>query len=121
MLTDLDIITICSALYDRPDDKTYSDAIWPTDGAYAAIRRQGNIDVVVWRGSVTPLDWFEDLGSEVPLWDKELGHCAAGFLGGMRANAKHIDQTVGSDVIVTGHSLGAAHAALYAAHLCALR
>lgn len=119
MLTDLEIVNICVALHQPAQPTGYWDFLWPIDGSYCALKRAGGYDVVVWRGSTTPLDWFEDLVSEVPIWDRELGHCAGGFLAGMRGAQSLVDAEITQPVIVTGHSLGAAHAAPYAAHLCA--
>lgn len=118
MLSDLQIITICNELYNDTVTPGYWSHIFPTDGAYAAVHQESGYDVVVWRGSTTKLDFLEDFASEIPVWDLYLGHCAFGFLKGMRATQPSLDAVLGQkQIIVTGHSLGAAHAALYAAHL----
>jgi hypothetical protein len=119
MLTDLQIIDVCAALYEE-QPKGFWDIIWPVDGSYCASKMVDGYNVIVFRGSTTVLDWFEDLGSEFPVWDKELGHCAAGFLEGMHNVEVSIDRKWHGPTIITGHSLGAAHAALYAAHRCAI-
>lgn len=113
MLSDGVIAGICNQLY-YPAPKGYWTAEFPHDGGYAAMRRVPGYDVVVWRGSATAIDWLDDFDA-CPVDDPTLGWVHSGFLAGERAVSKAIDAVVEQQLIITGHSLGAAHSWLYAA------
>jgi len=113
-MNDLDIAKICFKLYDdNPLDADW-DNLWPHDGGFAARKRVGDVDVVIWRGSTTALDWIDDLDFE-PVDYPVFGKVHAGFLKGVSAVWDQVDATLGAKVIISGHSLGAAHALLHAA------
>lgn len=117
-MNDLDIFKICVALYST-QPVGYWTHLFPIDGSYCAVKRVGNIDVVVWRGSTTALDWFQDFLATpaIDFQDVRLGPCHAGFLAGVRGVLPEVNAVLGPNVIITGHSLGAAHAFIHAGYL----
>jgi hypothetical protein len=116
-LTDLDIGSLCLALYsDQPDG--FWDYFWPHDGGYVAIKRVGDVDVLIWRGSSTTLDWLDDLDT-IPIVDPILGSVHKGFFLGASGMWPQVDKVLQAKVIVVGHSLGAGHASIYAGHMVA--
>lgn len=108
------------------------------DGICWALKRVGDIDVIVLRGSVTPQDWFRDLDAladpipahahiianflhyigfafgSLPTHHAFLGPVHPGFLAGMEAAYAAIKPLLGPNVVITGHSLGAARSAILA-------
>ena len=112
MLSDLHIAQICNQLY-FPSPQGFWSAEFPHDGGYAALRREPGYDVAVWRGSVTPIDWLDDFDS-LPVLDPVLGWVHQGFRAGVEAVQAQLDKAVTQPLIITGHSLGAAHAWLHA-------
>lgn len=93
------------------------DHVIPVDGAYAAIKRIDNIDYVMFRGSVTLIDWIEDFDDcALPFADSILGGVHPGARLGALAIKDQIDSLVGDHVVFVGHSLGALHAAVAAGY-----
>ncbi|MGB8601305.1 MAG: lipase family protein [Rhizomicrobium sp.] len=119
-LSDAAIAQICFRLYaDTPSADPYWDHLWPQDGGFAAHKRVGDVDIVVWRGSVTAKDWLLNFDT-VPAFDGALGLVHAGFVRGVWPLQDAITMALGAHVIVTGHSRGAAQATLFAGHLAAI-
>lgn len=118
MLNDLDIAAICHAGYaDQADG--YWTRLWPHDCGTAFLKRVNNeFDVVVWRGSITLDDWLADLNT-VPVSDPVLGPLHPGFRQAVIDLQDDINAAIGRPVIITGHSLGAAHALIHAGFLTA--
>jgi hypothetical protein len=115
-MNDLDLVTICQALYSDQVDG-YWTRLWPHDCGMAALKRVNNkYDVVVWRGSTTLDDWLADLNTE-PVTDPKLGPVHQGFLQGVLDLAPSILQAIARPAYVCGHSLGAGHALLHAGFL----
>lgn len=112
MLPDSSIAAICNQLY-FPAPSGYWAEQWPHDGGFAAMRRELGFDVVVWRGSVTTLDWLDDLDA-APVDDLQLGWVHRGFREGVEAVRGQVEAAVRQPLIITGHSLGAAHAWIHA-------
>lgn len=116
----LDIASVCNLyawLYtDQLIPPGTFDRLVPVDGCYCAIKRVDSVDYVLFRGSVTVLDWMADFWRPgEPYWDPQLGGVHPGFLVGVKAIQAKVDALVGDNVVVVGHSLGAGHAQLYAA------
>lgn len=94
------------------------DHVVPVDGCYAAVAYREDADYVLFRGSVTLVDWAADFWQpQFPYHDAQLGPVHPGFLIGVNTVQSRIDALVGHDgrpVVVVGHSLGAGHAQIYA-------
>ncbi len=116
----LNIAAICDQyawLYTTLPMQFYAqwDHVIPTDGAYVAIKRVDGVDYVMFRGSVTFLDWMADFANfAVPIETDALGGVHPGFYAGVMAVRDRLDALLGDRVVIVGHSLGAGHAALYA-------
>lgn len=82
--------------------------------------------LLVIRGSVTRLDWFEDFRSQEGIEDGQLGTIPQGFAYGLYEalqwawDALRTGPMVPFKTIIVGHSLGAAHAALLAGLMMAM-
>lgn len=87
------------------------------DGVFWALRKFGGYDIVVFRGSITPQDWFADFRA-MPI-PTRVGHVHAGFWAGMEHVWAELKPLLTQPVIVTGHSLGAARACVLAALMVA--
>ena len=77
---------------------------------------------MVFRGSLTPLDWFRDfLAIPHELADHpQLGDVHAGFAIGMDDALGNLLPRLRNSVYVTGHSLGAARATIFSGLLMAI-
>lgn len=114
----LTVTAICDLYAYLYADQTAPDGTWdhvlPVDGAYTAIKRIEGIDYVMFRGSVTLMDWIEDFKDcALPFQDPVLGDVHPGARGGVLQVKDQIDGLVGEQVVLVGHSLGAMHAAIY--------
>lgn len=117
MLTDLTLAKLCSAVY----EDSLPTALgwcghWEKPGIHVALYSEGEIDYVIFRGSKSLTDFATDLLAIQLARDPELGWVPEGFGVGVRELAKLLDAAIGEQVVCTGHSLGGAQAALYAAH-----
>lgn len=93
------------------------DHVLPVDGAYVAVKRIENIDYVMFRGSLTFLDWWDDFDHfALPFDDPLLGPVHPGARDGVIVVEDEINRLIGDHVVVVGHSLGAMHAVLYAGY-----
>lgn len=113
--SDSEIAQICAAIYQPTAivDFDHFDA-GEDDGICWAIKRLPGFDVVVFRGSVTALDWVRDLRALAV--KTRIGHVHIGFSEGMEHMWADARPLISQPCIVTGHSLGAARAAV----LCAM-
>lgn len=114
MITDAQIAGLCCAVYGRPEappvhfdhfDQGHDDGI-----CWGMVRTLG-VDVIVLRGSVTLRDWIRDfafIGN--PFAHRDLKDVHYGFMFGMPEMWQEAKQLVGNNVVVCGHSLGAARA-----------
>ncbi len=106
MLTDLGIADLLLAQYQN-------GAAQHVSGVDFTVQDMGDCTVVAFEGSHTPLDWHRDFEA-VMVNDVDLGAVENGFLQGMRDVQDEIDLPPDSPLIIIGHSLGAARAAIFA-------
>src|ERR1700722_10656049 len=120
MITDLDACNYCAACYSSPAqfDAIYSGVA--SDDVWCGVKALEDCSVVAFRGSVCFLDWQRDLDS-VMIPDSELGGVERGFLSGVREVYQKIIPTLSllKPLVITGHSLGAARALIFAGLLTA--
>jgi hypothetical protein len=111
MMNDLTLAqAACVDIYD--DTATWDDH-WEFDGEIVVARRWINGDnIIVFRGSRTPRDWFDDLEA-LPVEVDGLGHVHRGFYEGLEEVLDKVRPLVSSQTYITGHSLGAARAYLF--------
>jgi lipase (class 3) len=122
LITHKQIVDIVAELY-SDDPQGFDDLLWPEsdDGVMAGLKRIDDTDLVIFRGSVTIQDWARDLYT-IPhgtINHPQLGDIHAGFMLGMDIAYAHFAPLLRSQVIVTGHSLGAGRASLFTALLVA--
>lgn len=105
----LSLAHLCRDMYEQPP--AFWDHYHAEDGGvvFGHMRIFKDIDVVVFRGSVTKEDWMDNLRA-LPRHDKDLGWIHGGFLDGTRGAFEELTKHVGEHVVLTGHSLGGAHA-----------
>ncbi|CCE07436.1 hypothetical protein BRAS3843_2120003 [Bradyrhizobium sp. STM 3843] len=114
MPSDAAIVALCAQIYQpsAPDAFEYFDA-GTDDGICWAIKRLNGLDVVVLRGSRTLQDWLRDIHAfPAP---SRIGHVHSGFYAGMEHMWSDLKRLLEQPAIVTGHSLGAARAAVLTA------
>ena len=115
MPSDAAIVALCAKIY-LPTAIAgafdYYDA-GMDDGVCWAIKRLDGFDVVVFRGSVTRQDWLRDL--QALATPSRVGHVHSGFYSGMEHMWGDLKPMLSQPVIITGHSLGAARAAVLTA------
>ena len=113
------IVSLCAAIYDpialiSPTWDHFD--LGADDGVCYGLKKLDGCDVVVFRGSITLQDWLRDLFVlPIPALVPELtriGHVHAGFFLGMEKVWGELQPLLTQPVIVTGHSLGAARAAI---------
>ncbi|MFZ0271014.1 MAG: hypothetical protein WAL34_04105 [Acidobacteriaceae bacterium] len=108
MRTDSEYAVLCAAIY-NPQSKW--DKIWTGNGNGIFAGVFGN--TVVFRGSDCPLDWLRDF--DATLYDHpELGPVHCGMMEGLDDFFAETAKLLGSSPDICGHSLGAAHAWLFA-------
>lgn len=105
---DVDLVNLSAAIYHDTSSWDYLDA-GTDDGVYYAIKKFDDCDVVVFRGSITALDWWRDLRA-APLETNNIGTVHEGFHAGMEHMWADARSMLTKPVVVTGHSLGAARA-----------
>lgn len=116
MPSDALIASYCNAIYSPTAIIGDWDRFDPSldDGVCYAVKKLPGFDLVVFRGSITAQDWIADFRS-LPI-PTRIGHVHAGFYSGMEHVWAELRPLLMQPVIVAGHSLGAARAAV----LCAL-
>lgn len=117
MITDLRAAQLCAAIYapDAISDKTfhvYDDG--GGTGVCWGIVQDGDIDLVILRGSLTPHDWFEDMFAAPYVGHRPFGPVHHGFNNGLDTAWSRMKNLLRSSakVMLTGHSLGAARATI---------
>lgn len=116
MLSDRTVVSLCQAIYKPTALIDQWERFDPglDDGVCYGLRKLAGFDIVVFRGSVTAQDWIRDLHAMIVA--TRIGHVHAGFFAGMEHVWSELRPLITQPVIVAGHSLGAARAAI----LCGL-
>lgn len=117
-MTELELVDLCGLLYSTDEGW---DQLWPESqwGLCAALKVAGAHDVVIHRGSITPMDWYDDACSEAGVGDPDLGLVPGGFYWPLRSWDRAARMAIRPGAIIIGHSLGAARAVIHAALLMA--
>ena len=116
MPSDADCSALCAAIYTATTADTFEHFDpGSDDGVCWALKRLDGYDVVVLRGSVTAQDWFRD--AEAFTIATRAGRVHDGFHRGMEHMWADLKPLLEQPVIVTGHSLGAARAAILTAFM----
>lgn len=115
--SDATIAALCNGLYAYPGSATidWDHREEPDDdnGICWAMKHLGTVDVIILRGSTTPQDWVRDFEAVAdPFTHSALGPVHPGFLAGIEDAYAAMKPLLRADVIVCGHSLGAARAAI---------
>lgn len=120
--SDAEIASLVNGIYAYPG---YAPVAWDylhisstLSGVTYGIKRFDDVVCVIFRGSVTMSDWIHDLIA-IPFRDSPLGFVHPGFYDGIPAAWADIKARLSANdrVIVAGHSLGAARAALLAGQM----
>ena len=109
-ITDQTLAHLCAASY-APG--AVWDTVWTADDIHVTHKEVEGVSVIVFRGSVDLNDWLADFDA-LPHKHPRLGWCHAGFLRYLDLVFENILAVCGRDIIVTGHSLGAARASIMA-------
>jgi Lipase (class 3) len=116
MITDQGIAALCEASYAQTGGPLVPWDTWEdgtaNNGVVYGIKVVDGIDVVIFRGSTTFLDWWCDLDIRSPacVEHPELGRLHQGFYTGMEETWRKIRARGTAQMIFAGHSLGAARA-----------
>lgn len=112
MISHKSLAVLCQAMYrNNPADW---DRFFTFDDVFVATKG----DIVVFRGSQSAEDWLRDF-DDVPVDHPIFGHVHAGFVAGMDDVYRELVPLATSARVITGHSLGAARAWLFAGFLAA--
>jgi lipase (class 3) len=112
MITDALLAQLCAAIYDGPAGFDLFETGTNSDGVCYGIKRTEGVDIVVLRGSVTLQDWLRDFNAWGRVVECRLGPVHPGFAAGMEMTWLRLQGQIGQRSIITGHSLGAARAAI---------
>lgn len=119
MISDAEIAALCAGIYAYPGQPgvvwDHYDAGESGDRVCWALKRVPGTVVLVFRGSVTWLDWLRDLTAIAdPFHHDDVGPVHPGFLSGMRTVERELGGLVSKDeqLVIAGHSLGAGRAAI---------
>ena len=115
MLPDLSLARICLSSETDALGFDYVDN-GADSGVWFGIIRQPDNDVVCFRGSITFQDWWLDAHTEMVSMPT-VGLVHQGFGMNMLMVAAKLKTLIRSNPIITGHSLGAGRAAIYAGML----
>lgn len=114
MQLDVDCAVYCYSSYWKTD---VFDRVLTAGDVWCGIKHVAGQTVIACRGSTTLEDWMRDFKCEM-VFDAELGYVEKGFMEGVHATIEEIVKLdIKTPIIITGHSLGAAHAVLIAALL----
>lgn len=117
-MTDLEIMKLIEKSYSADQDSWWDKVYYEvsTHGVHLCRKYIDGYTVLIFRGSVTDLDWWRDLisGFGVTLSGyTELGQIPFGFQEGMGFVLADLLPHIVGPCIIGGHSLGAAHASIF--------
>ena len=108
---------LCYSIYAYPDSPLTAWDLYREDQVCWGVTKVDDLWYLVFRGSVTALDWerdFEALAVYDPVLD---AHVHPGFARDIQGIVQQaVDFIGGQPMAITGHSLGAARSAIAAAH-----
>lgn len=114
MINDLEASNYCAACY---SSRALFDAVYSglaTQEVWLGVKDLSDCLVIAFRGSISFLDWQRDLNS-IMISDPVLGGVEAGFMEGMHDVYNKLSPLISSKpILITGHSLGAARALIFA-------
>ncbi len=112
-MTDLELAQAAADCYESGASWEH---VWQLDDVWVATRRNGSGErVIAFRGSRTVEDWLRDL-TAMPTYLKRIGWVHKGFSEGMIDVLNETRSIMASEPVwISGHSLGAARAWIYAA------
>lgn len=117
MITANEAAVQCKALYTGQE---YFTQVLTIRRICLGIVKRPDCVIFNFRGSLTLLDWARDLLSELPFPTRPIGVVPAGFYDGIVDVFKATGPiTIGLPIVLVGHSLGAAHAALFGGEILA--
>lgn len=118
-MNDLDLCQLSVASYTNGYPWTMLIQPQQDDGVWVALIRVGDVDVLVYRGSITFQDWARDFffKPHTMTGHPSLGMVHSGFFLGLEDALARLRPLLRKRVILVGHSLGAARALLTAALL----
>lgn len=115
MISDLDCVKLCAACYSDPGA---FDLTVQTQGVWFGVKDTGDCVVAAFRGSDNIPDWRRDIEAQMENYSALYGY-EKGFGLGLPTAIKRLRELTGAmPLVLTGHSLGAAHAALVAPQSC---
>lgn len=118
--SDAEIVGLMAKLYDpRAGDFDHIEDPGIDSGICWAVKHYEDVDALIFRGSMTKEDWFRDFLSEMSapassIPGAKFGALPLGFAAGMRDAAAVWPASCGPRLVIAGHSLGAARAAIAA-------
>lgn len=116
MLAAKNLVLLCQDIYENP---LSFDSVYDNGFVYVGKKVIHGQTVLAFRGSKTLTDWLDDFEA-IPIAVPLVGTVHEGFWQGVEDIYERVGLRSGDSVILTGHSLGCAHAALFA-RLCLLR
>lgn len=117
MITASQAAQLCQAIYDPVTPNTF-DQIVKCAGITAGIQQRDGQTIIAFAGSENVKDWLRDFRA-LPYDHPQLGTVHMGFYAGMGDAFVLLRPFLTGRVVISGHSLGCAHASILAG-LCAI-
>ena len=114
MITALQAAQFCEGIYSPVDP--FFDSVLNHGGIVAGIKHQGGDTILAFRGSANIPDWLRDFEC-IPEYERGLGWIDSGFYLDVQGFCKMVAPMITGNLVLTGHSLGAAHAVFCAANI----
>jgi len=115
--TDFDLVNLSAAIYQTGGEEWDYGGSYQDNEIYWGLKKLEGCDVIVFRGSITFHDWYEDF-RVIPVKTR-VGTVHDGFYEGMEKVWAQVSPMLTQPVMVTGHSLGSAHADILTALMVA--